>query len=414
MCLAGTADRPRADCSLEQRCSRRKNVAPPVWLSIVAAPSAHPGPPSPTPARRVPAPMDTVLRIFVMQTLTRRPAHTLLSGFTLIELLVVISIIALLIGILLPALGAARQTAKSMACLSNNRQIGIAVQTYTADNKGFFVPYQSDWSGGPTVYWSAVLYFQDYFNAPAGYLCPTFSDAAGSDPFARLDPGGRFALGGGGEIRSSSLEDTGEERPQDNPASPSWLRIHYGMNTSNIGTIQRQTNFGRIRDYITGSGATLVPKIDDIKQGSEMIFQVDSTATTSAAPPNRPDAGGSTGRTRPGEQAGSGGYDPESFDPTEDTALDQGSNFIWDYTNSSWAFVFPHARHAGQTINVAYADGHAAGVSISEAPNGMSDQTLAWIYSNKYFGDARVDGNAWTIDGRGIGGQYQPPASSNP
>ncbi|QQE11636.1 DUF1559 domain-containing protein [Planctomycetota bacterium] len=54
-------------------------------------------------------------------------------AFTLIELLVVISIIALLIGILLPALQSARQAARSMSCLSNQHQLGIAFASYGVD-----------------------------------------------------------------------------------------------------------------------------------------------------------------------------------------------------------------------------------------------------------------------------------------
>jgi prepilin-type N-terminal cleavage/methylation domain-containing protein/prepilin-type processing-associated H-X9-DG protein len=97
------------------------------------------------------------------------PQRAILKAFTLIELLVVIGIISVMISLLLPALGKVRQSAATVACASNLRQIGVALKMYSNDWNDVLVPLEHTvlpWPlpRTPVTFWAWDL--TKYLNLP--------------------------------------------------------------------------------------------------------------------------------------------------------------------------------------------------------------------------------------------------------
>lgn len=297
-------------------------------------------------------------------------------AFTLIELLVVISIIALLMGILMPALGRARETARSAVCRANLRRLSMAANVYVNENDGTFPParmkrtsptatedyvneYGRQWPRwqwffdhgvGPVidpspyvknpgdVFWDteALLMTNDYF------MCPSFRDSF----FDVRD------------IRNGS----------------------YGYNYQYLGN-------SRIRE---GRFENFPVHISEILRPSETVIIGDSRGAPGESDPAETSASPTT-------LLGSGlhghGIHSYKLDPPKMARSAGAVAFSWRFGSELWMQHSPaEARHGGQAC-VSFLDAHAEKMSLDELGYSldMQGKVMADIGSNRLWSGTGCD-----------------------
>lgn len=164
-------------------------------------------------------------------------------GFTLVELLVVVAVIALLMSLLLPALGKARQTGQNISCQSNLRQMGIATTMYLNDqgDDPAFLPTRITLPTGNTIYarYRAIELLDQYMEGNRdAFLCPSASGVT-----SVLDPYNLEVFDESATVAAKDVNNDGRYEKHIDLINEYWVNDSRVGETANVGGSRRHYGF---------------------------------------------------------------------------------------------------------------------------------------------------------------------------
>lgn len=262
------------------------------------------------------------------------------NGFTLIELLVVVAIIALLIAILLPALGKARMTAKQVVCATNNRQVGVAASQHLIEHRQKYPLAGSinDYNFSGTV----TSYLQQWRDGGTDYPLPIYA-ALGRYMNVKARTSSRAAL-------EADVQDAENMAVY---ACPAQAEVSVGLTLGGNGWSApfERTSYGFNEAVFGSESGTLRVRgeASRIKIPSSTMLFADS---------------------KPREDDGSGVFWVAYFNKSTDTTMLN----VWQNVLAGQSNQIDEERHDGK-MSVTFADGHAAVIQIS--PNDLDSVYLS-------------------------------------